>query len=94
MTVLFNDIQRLHTPIHTQFMHRIKGAHFDEVLYAHDTICISQNEAAIERKLRAIEKEGFKYGMKLNKTKCEILHFGNIRTIKNKILITQESHEP
>ena len=80
MTVLFHDINRLHTP--TQSTHRVKGAHFDEILYADDTICVSQDEDALESKLKAIEQEGAKYGMKLNKSKCEILEFGNVRTKK------------
>ena len=54
--------------------HRIPGIDFDEVLYADDTICVSTNTAAMNRLLAAIETEGNKYGMKLNKTKCEVMH--------------------
>ena len=79
MTVLFHDIHRLHTP--NEGRARIKGANFDEVLYADDTICVSQSEVALEKKLKAIEADGNKYGLKLNKAKCEILKFGDVRAI-------------
>ena len=39
----------------------------DEILYADDTRCVSENEDAINRLLQAIEVEGNKYGLKLNK---------------------------
>ena len=80
MTVLFKDVHRLHSPNTSST--RVTGATFDEVLYADDTILISESEAAVERALAAIEIEGAKYGMKLNKAKCELLAFGRVRPIK------------
>ena len=52
---------------------RIPGATFDEVTYADDTICISTCTKAMNKFLKAIEEEGLKYGMKLNKGKCELI---------------------
>ena len=75
-----HDVHRIHTP--NTAAGRIKGALFDEVPYADDTICISQSEEEIERALKAIRKEGSKYGMKLNRAKCEILSFGQVRAIQ------------
>ena len=51
--------------------HRILGTEVDEVFYADDTICISEDEQAMSRLLQDIEKEGATYGLKFNKTKCE-----------------------
>ena len=46
---------------------------FDEVTYADDTICISTSTKAINEFVKHIEIEGKKYGMKLNKGKCELI---------------------
>ena len=52
------------------------GANFDEVLYADDTILISTDTRVINKLLAKIEREGKKYGMKLNRGKCEVVHTG------------------
>ena len=71
MTTLFYDVhQKLD---HKLIRNRIPGADFDEVTYADDTICISRCIATMNEFIKAIEEEGMKYGMKLNKTKCELL---------------------
>ncbi len=65
MTVMFADKHRddqLQTALH-----RVKGATVDEILYADDTICISEDEGALTRLLAAIEYEGSRYGRRLNK---------------------------
>ena len=46
---------------------RVPGADFDEVTYADDTVCISTDTKAMSKFLEAIEWEGFRYGLKLNK---------------------------
>ena len=74
MSVLFADIHKNDSL--DLGPHRVQGMDTDEVLYADDTICISEDEAALTRLLAAIESEGNKYGLKLNKKKCEYLHFG------------------
>ena len=43
------------------------------MLYADDTICVSEDTKTMNLLLAAIEQEGLKYGLKLNKTKCETL---------------------
>ena len=74
MTVMYHDI-------HTNYRllterQRIVGTHTDEVLYANDTICYAQTTASLNRMIQAIEEEGSKYGMRLNKTKCEYICIG------------------
>ena len=74
MTCLFHDIHDLdHLKLSD---HRIIGMQEDEVLYADDTICMTENENAMNRRIRAIEIEEAKYGLRLNKNKCEYLHCG------------------
>ena len=75
MTVLFKDI---HAEDALQLeQHRVQGMEEDEILYADDTICVSESEEAPSKLLGAIEKEGNKYGLKLNKNICEYLFFGS-----------------
>jgi hypothetical protein len=69
MSAIFHDIHE-HLGVRMQ-RHRVKGANYDEVLYADDTIIISKDTRSINLMLRLIEQERRKYGMKLNKTKCE-----------------------
>ena len=74
MTVLFEDI---HDNNSTQdILQRIPNCNVDEILYADDTICISSTARTMNKNLKNIEVEGSKYGMKLNKEKCELLNFG------------------
>ena len=75
MTTMFHDI---HKNDRCKLKdHRVTGASFDEILYADDTICVSEDTAAVNRHLKAIEEMGAAYGLKLNKTKCELIQFGN-----------------
>jgi hypothetical protein len=71
MTVIFHDI---HKDDKTKTKkHRVGEANLEEILYADDTICISEDAKALTRLLREIEKEGNKYGLRLNKDKCELI---------------------
>ena len=71
MTTLFHDVhQKLD---HKLRRHRVHGADFDEVTYADDTICITRSIKTMNDFIKSIEEEGMKYGMKLNKTKCELI---------------------
>ena len=56
--------------------HRVQGMDTEEILYADDTICASEDKQALSRLLAAFEVEGSKYGFRLNMNKCELLHFG------------------
>ena len=49
---------------------------FDEILFADDTICITRDTRTMNKMLSAVEKIGWKSGMRLNKGKCEALQFG------------------
>ena len=80
MTTLFHDIHIGDT--HRLIPHRICGQNFDEVVYADDTICISTDTKAMNLFLKDIELEGAKYGLKLNKNKCEVLTTGVSADIK------------
>ena len=51
----------------------VPGADFDEVMYADDTICISEDTKTINNFIQEIERIGLEYGLKLNKKKCELL---------------------
>eukprot|EP00975_Prorocentrum_lima_P018577 3911517-Prorocentrum_lima.AAC.1 len=75
MTALFYDIHKT-DEVKTE-RHRMTGLSADEVLYADDTICMSQSVTAMNRLLSAIQTEGAKYGLRLNKDKCELLCFGS-----------------
>ena len=79
MTVMFHDVHKL--DIRQVNLKRIPGADFDEVLYADDTICMSTDAKVINRTLANIEREGAKYGMKLNRQKCEVMHTGNVADV-------------
>jgi hypothetical protein len=71
MTVMFHDIHEGDKQNLTK--HRIQSTNYDEVLYADDTICISTDTRALNKLLADIETEGLKYGLRLNKTKCEVM---------------------
>ena len=80
MTVIFRDIHDTDTTKTEK--QRIAGTDADEVVYADDTICIAQTVPAMNRQLEAIEKEGAKYGFRLNKGKCEYLAFGGAGPVR------------
>ena len=71
MTVMFYDVHQETDRCLKE--NRVPGADFDEVTYADDTICISTDTKALNKFLEAIEWEGFRYGLKLNKKKCELI---------------------
>jgi hypothetical protein len=74
MTVMFKDIHE--GDPHNLIKHRLMGTNYDEVLYADDTICISTDTRAMNKLLASIEKEGARYGLKLNRNKCEVILTG------------------
>ena len=61
MTCVFHDVHANYKQKMKE--HRVDGMDADEVLYADDTICISEDENAMNRLLKAIETEGHKYGL-------------------------------
>ena len=58
------------------------GTEDDDVLYADDAICLAHTVAAMNRILGASEKEGEKYGMTLNKKRCEYVAFGGAGPVR------------
>ena len=71
MTAIFNDVKsEMREELETN---RVIGADFDKVLFADDTILISESRATLEKYLQTIEKVSGWYGMRLNKTKCEAI---------------------
>ena len=71
MTTIFHDI---HDDIEdTIIPHRAKNATFDEILFADDTICVSENAEALTLLLHKIQEKGQHYGLTLNMDKCEII---------------------
>eukprot|EP00959_Pyramimonas_sp_CCMP1952_P206849 4326651-Pyramimonas_sp.AAC.1 len=88
MTVMFHDV---HQAVDNRIAgHAAQGANFDEILYADDTIVVSKDTGALNRFLAAIEHEGARYGMKLNKGKFEVvaahgrpnIHFADGTSVK------------
>eukprot|EP00973_Karenia_brevis_P005566 759451-Karenia_brevis.AAC.1 len=64
MTAMFHDIHNKMDKHMKQ--HRVTNTNFDEVLFADDTICISESAQALSKFLQTIQKEGKKYGLTLN----------------------------
>ena len=58
---------------HTLIQQRVPGAGFDEVMYADDTILVSESTKAMNLFIRQIEIQGREYGLTLNRKKCELL---------------------
>jgi len=61
---------------------RVEGVEFDEILYADDTVCIAGGVRQMKGFLRASETEGERHGMRLSKTKYELLIMGKKPTWK------------
>ena len=71
MTAFFTDTKtEMQETLRT---HRVQGAEFDEVLFADDTILVSEDRQTLEAYLHKIEEVSGWYGMRLNRTKCEAI---------------------
>ncbi len=78
MTAIFHDV---HEKLGVGMAEgRVPGTEFDEVMYADDTICISTNTREMNKMLAEIEEIEGIYGLKLNKTKCELMKKNQKRT--------------
>ena len=71
MTTMFIDAKQ--DIKHTLIQQRVPGADFDEVMYADDTILVSESTKAMNLFIRQNEIKGREYGLNLNKKKCELL---------------------
>ena len=85
MTALFHDAHKQNKSIKKKA--KIKYAKFTEILFADDTICITGKAKYVNKLLKLIQKEGKKYGLNLNKNKCELL---KLNTGKNIVFGPQE----
>ena len=77
--MLFYDVRKQNPNMP---LHRAQGVTYDSVVYADDTICISQSARALNQYLQTIELEGLKYNMRLNVAKCELLMYGRKADVK------------
>ena len=72
MSVMFRDIKaRLNTRRQNE---PVDGIKFAEILYADDTLLVGDNSRILNLFVAAIEKHSYRYGMKLNKSKCEAVN--------------------
>ena len=55
---------------------------FDEVMYADDTIVVGTDTRKVNQQLAKIQQEGAKYGLHLNKTKCEVMYTMKTANVK------------
>ena len=85
MTVMFRDVHNNPDLQEQLRKHQVLDVCFDEVMYADDTIIFSHDSKTLELLLAEIEREGSKYGMKLNKAKCEALCTRGSRTMLGKV---------
>ncbi len=74
---LFRFFRAFHQPL-------LEFKNYDEILYADDTICLSESAKALTKHLNIIEEEGKKYGLQLNQGKCELIR------ISRALLLTEE----
>ena len=86
MTVLLHNVKQDLRGSH--ILHRVEGTNFDEILFADDTICITESTRIMNKMLKAIGTRGGQSGMKLNKGKCELLQFGG----KAKVRVEDQTH--
>ena len=73
MTVIFKNVQNKPGMMAKFRENNVLTATFNEILYADDTIVFSASAEALQEYVQAIEAEGARYGMKLNRRKCEAM---------------------
>ena len=71
MTVLFHDVTFQHNI--NLLRYRPPGIGFDALLYADDTLCITEDTKTMNKFIKAIEEDSNRLGIKLNKEKCMLL---------------------
>ena len=84
MTVMFHDINQSKTDAIRK--NRVNTTNFDEIMFADDTICISENAKALTQLLQIIQREGQKYGM-LNTDKCELIRIARNNDLTEKDVV-------
>ena len=90
MHTIFYDV---HDLIHSDLVEqRVEHATFDDILFAHDTICISKDPGTLTMFLQVIEHHSAKYGLALNRGKCEVLTISKQWVALQKIKFLDGSH--
>ena len=80
MTVMFKDI---HMNVDRDITNRlVNGTTFAEILYADDTMLVTQDTRSMHRILHAIEAESAYCGLELNKGKCNVIAMNGKNKIK------------
>jgi len=74
MTVLFKDLEA--EDHNGTWLHRPDNLNATSILYADDTILLCQDTPALNKYLQELEIAAEKYGLRLNKSKCELLVMG------------------
>ena len=74
MTQIFQEIKQNKELTFNLSKHRPPGTEFDEILFADDTILLSENPKVLQELLREAETLGKKYGLIVNKDKTELLN--------------------
>ena len=69
MSVLFWDVKNNERLARNLEENRIPGTNFDEILYADDTLVISQDTRTLNYFIETLQLEGEKIGLQLNKSK-------------------------
>ena len=67
MSVLFWDVKNNERLTRNLEENRIPGTNFDEILYADDTLIISQDTRTLNLFIETLQKEGENIGLQLNK---------------------------
>ena len=81
MTAMFHDIHQQTDEQNRK--HRVTNTNFDEILFADDTICISESAKQLSTFLHKIQTEGHKYGLQLNLNKCEVIRISRTQPFTN-----------
>ena len=84
MTVIFHDIHEKEFVQRALAQSKVLGTAYNEILYADDTILITNSVAEMELLVSEIETEGEKYGMALNYDKCESVTLSGNNAIRFK----------
>ena len=71
MTAILADVKANDTLLNQLKNNRPPNFHFDEILYADDTIIFSTTDQTTEKYSQEIQKAAKRYGLQLNLDKCE-----------------------
>ena len=92
MTAIFADVKE---DMKQELIdNRVVGAEFDEILFADDTILVSESRSTLEKYLQKIEEVSGWYGMRLNKSKCEAITINGRHDAENEIYFLDKTKVP